>query len=198
MLKVNKFVSPFIFLLFLLLNNNLKAQEFYKGNPWLFNYNLNILIEDAEQFRSYFNGTQVKWNISPFNFSAEKRMKRGTAIVFNIGSNLYPINQQIDGLTLIKPVDIFYFETGYKYNLNYVVKEDNKFDPYFEIDAGLWVKNNEIQPSLGVGFGFNHWFTNNIGLRSNFQYKFLYDPNYAKASNRTLTSISLGIVHIVN
>lgn len=167
MLQKVKSLTLVVLLIITSLSNNLKSQDFYKGNPWLFNYSLNIVIEDAEQFKSYFNGNKIVWNISPFNFCAEKRLNKGKAFLINVGSSIYPLNQKLDGRTLKKPVDVFSIESGLKFNFNYLVKEDNKFDPYIQIDAGIWTRGSKAYPSVGVGFGFNHWFSNTFGIRAN-------------------------------
>lgn len=211
MLQKAKSFILVVLLIITFLSNDLKAQDFYKGNPWLFNYSLNIVIEDAEQFKTYFNGNKIVWNISPFNFCAEKRLNKGKAFLINVGSSLYPLNQQLDGRTLKKPVDVFSIESGLKFNFNYLVKEDNKFDPYIQIDAGIWTRGNKAYPSVGAGFGFNHWFSNTFGIRGNIQYKDIITAyeinlpdrrvsksNNVKKSNEGLVVIGFGIVHIVN
>ncbi len=209
--KILKSSNLIVLCILMILSSALKAQDFYKGNPWLFNYNVNIVIEDAEQFRSYFNGKKIVWNISPFNFCAEKRLNKGKAFLINVGSSLYPLNQQIDGTTLKKPVDVFSIEGGLKFNFNYLVKEDNKFDPYIQIDAGFWTRGSKAYPSIGAGFGFNHWFSNTFGIRANIQYKDIVtafeinlpdrrvsNSSNAKTSNEGLVVVGFGIVHIVN
>lgn len=173
------------------------AQDFYRNNPWIFGYNASIVIEDAQQFKGYFNRTPVKWNFSPFNFTAEKRLTHGGGLGFSIGSNVYPNKQRMDGLTLTKPVDIFNIESSYRYNFNYVVKEDNNFDPFIGALAGIWLKSNEAFPTIGVFFGFNQWITNSFGFTSGIQYKALFKSEDEIRSNG-LIQINLGIVHIVN
>jgi hypothetical protein len=196
----NSILIKFYLVLILAFGINSKsilAQDFYKGEPWLFSYNVNFVIEDAQQFRVYFNAEKIKWNFSPFNFTAEKRLKNGFGMTFMIGSNVYPEGQQISGLTIDEPLDLFNTEVGVKYNFNYLIKEDNKFDPYGIVTGGIWVKADKLLPTYGIGFGFNHWFSNYIGMTSNFQYKILKDFEDNKPDDG-LVQIGFGLVHIVN
>ncbi len=174
------------------------AQDFYKGNPWILNYSLNVVIEDLGQFKGYFNNTPIVWNLSPFNFCAEKRLNYGTAVNFSINNSLYPINQQIDGQKLRKPQDVFSIETGLKFNLLQLIKESHKFDPFIEVNTGIWSVSYNTLPFIGAGFGFNYWFSNTIGLRANFQQKFILASEHTKSANNGLQLIGLGILHIVN
>jgi hypothetical protein len=150
-----------------------------------------------EQVLKLSNAEKIKWNFSPFNFTAEKRLKNGFGMTFMIGSNVYPEGQQISGLTIDEPLDLFNTEVGVKYNFNYLIKEDNKFDPYGIVTGGIWVKADKLLPTYGIGFGFNHWFSNYIGMTSNFQYKILKDFEDNKPDDG-LVQIGFGLVHIVN
>jgi hypothetical protein len=211
MLKGLKFIKLFCSISLYFLSFEINAQDAYKGNFWLFSYNYNLIIEDVSQFKGFFNGNKIVWNTSPFNFSAEKRFNKGKAFVFNVGSSLYPINQMINGITIKKPEDVFYTELGFKYNLNGLIEEDNKFDPFLEVNSGVWAISNKAYPIIGAGFGFNHWFSNSFGIKANFQYRMLLTNYEVKLNDRVgineshinperdgLLQLGLGIIHKVN
>ncbi len=178
--------NTFKFLLLLLslicFDFKLRAQDVYKGNPWLISFGGNLIIEDGSQFKGYINNEPIKWNLSPFTFGAEKRLNNGFALAGNIGSNIFPEKQKISNESLKTSSDVIFIDFYAKYNFNAILKDTSNFDPFLEIGPGYMFKKGQNATSINLCFGFNYWINNKFAIAAAAAYKFglIYAPDAQK------------------
>ena len=151
---------------------NLNAQNIYKGNPWIFSFGGNLIIEDGSQFKGYIENKPILWNLSPLTLGVEKRLKKGFAINSILGTNIYVEKQKIANETLKKSSDVVFVELNGKYNINSFLKDTTYFDPFIGAGFGYIFKNGQNTCSLNLCFGFNYWITNKFAINTTSSYKF--------------------------
>jgi len=161
-----------------------------KNNPWAITIGANAVDfypvgEDTPQgefFDEYFNATD-HWNILPslstisvskyltdgFTFTAKGSINR----IDKFGSNFDPITGEE---TTNKLDDLTYYGLDGKvsYSLMEVIKSKT-IDPYVGVGGGYtWV--DEIGAgTLNGSFGFNFWFSENLGLNLESTYKHAFE-----------------------
>ena len=145
---------------------NVSAQD--ANNPWVVGFGVNVVDfynGDAfgDQIDDYVGSND--WNILPSisRISADKYIDKGFSLQLAGSLN------QIKTLKTEDDSDFLYwaFDAIVKYDLNNLVGDTSWFDPYVYLGGGYTSVDSEGEGMLNVGFGFNSWFNENLGL--NFQ-----------------------------
>lgn len=174
---------------------NCVAQK--KNNKhFILSYGANIIFEDRDQFVSYLNNQSVLWNISPITFGIEKRLNNLFGLSANLGSNLYPEKQKINGLTLKVPKDVLYLDLYCKLNLLAILKYKSSFDPYLTIGTGYLNRGLVNEINLNLGSGFNYWINDIYGINLNAVYK-INQPFVFENTPKDLLQVSIMLVQTI-
>jgi outer membrane protein OmpA-like peptidoglycan-associated protein len=151
--------------------SNVSAQD--ENNPWAVSFGVNAvdaysatgtLFSSEGQIADAF-GTQ-DWNILPSisRITAEKYLEKGFSLQLAGSIN------KIDFINTENDADALYWsiDAVVKYDLNRLVGETGWFDPYVLLGGSYVALGDEGEGMLNVGFGFNTWINDNLGL--NFQH----------------------------
>ena len=152
--------------------SNVSAQD--ENNPWVVGFGFNVV--DFYQGSNDFTGNlkdlmgNGDWNFLPSisRFTAEKYLEKGFSLQLAGSLN------KITTLSAKDDVDFLYYSLGVnvKYDLNNLIGETPQwFDPYVYLGGDYVSANSKGEGMLNVGFGFNTWFSDNIGLSYQSGYK---------------------------
>jgi outer membrane protein OmpA-like peptidoglycan-associated protein len=146
------------------LGSNVNAQD--ANNPWAVGFGVNIV--------DFYNGSdfgnQMKdllgnkdWNVLPSisRITAEKYLEKGFSLQLTGSLN------KITSFKSIDDVDFLYYSLGanVKYDVNNLIGDTSKwFDPFVYLGGDFVSANSNSEGMLNVGFGFNTWFNENLGL----------------------------------
>jgi hypothetical protein len=163
---------------------------------YIISYGANLVFEDKYQFVNYVNNKEILWNISPITFGIEKRLNSLFGILGCIGSNLYPENQKISGITINEPKDVFYLDFLGKLNLLTVLKYKSMFDPFITVGTGYYYRSAANEINLNIGAGFNYWINDIYGINVNAVYK-INEPLVDENTQKDLLQVSFMLVQTI-
>jgi len=164
-------------MLLVLVYSNANAQD--KNNPWQITIGANAVDfyptgEDAplgDIFSEYFNVSD-HWNILPSlsTISVSKYLSDGFS--FGVAGSINTIDKWGDAS--VDDLSYYGIDGTIKYSLQDLIGS-NVFDPYLGVGGGYtWV--DEIGAgTLNGTFGFNLWFSENIGLTIQSSYKHAFE-----------------------
>ena len=172
--------------------SNVNAQD--SNNPWAFSLGVNAVDlrqgTGFEDIAKDFLGNS-DWNImtSISRFTAEKYLDKGFTLQGAVSLN--------DLKTFYAKNDIdaryYAFDINVKYDLNNLFGDTAWFDPYILLGGGytyLDFQSDDLKEGmLNLGYGFNFWLGENIGLN----YQAVAKRNFAKKVNDHFQH-SLGVV----
>ena len=146
--------------------SNVNAQD--SNNPWAISFGVNAVdIRGNANFSDILKdyvGTS-DWSVLPSisRISAEKYLKDGFSL--QLAGSLNKLD---------KAGDVLYFaiDANVKYDVNKLVdytfgSTSQYFDPYVYLGFGITSVDKVNETMLNVGFGFNTWFNDSLGI--NFQ-----------------------------
>jgi hypothetical protein len=196
---MNKFIKTAIKFSFLFLSififKNCIAQK-KKNNNYIISYGANLVFEDKNQFVKYINNEEILWNVSPITFGIEKRLNSTFGVAGYIGSNLYPENQRMGGITIKEPKDVFYFDLQGKLNLLSILKYKSSFDPFVSMGTGYYYRSATNEINLNMGGGFNYWINGIYGINLNLVYK-INEPLVPEKTQKDLLQVSFMLVQTI-
>ena len=144
--------------------NITNAQD--KNNPWAVSFGVNnVDIMMPLEFSAVlddFVGAD-DWNILPSisRISAEKYLEEGFSLQLSGSMNkLYHTTARntADGI-------LYYaLDAIVKYDLNNLVGDTSWFDPFVYLGGGYTSIDSQGEGTYNVGYGFNTWFNENLGL----------------------------------
>lgn len=184
----------FVLATILIFKNGIAQQK--NNKSYIISYGANLVFEDKNQFVSYINNEEILWNISPITFGIEKRLNSLIGILGCIGSNLYPQKQNISGITLKEPKDVFYLDFLGKINLLTVLKYKSSFDPFVTVGSGYYQRSDANELNLNIGAGFNYWINDIYGLNLNAVYK-INEPLVTENIHKDLLQVSFMLVQTI-
>ena len=151
-------------LLMVLTVNISTAQD--NNNPWAVSFGANIvdnkvdqdLLGTAKDWMGYRD-----WNVLPSisRVSAEKYLEKGFSL---------QLAGSMNKITYFKTLDdedgLLYYAVDaiVKYDLNNLVGDTSWFDPFVYAGGGYTSIDSVGEGLYNVGFGFNTWFNENLGL----------------------------------
>lgn len=150
--------------------SNVSAQD--ENNPWAISFGVNAV--DVYNGNGDFFAADGQlddligakdWNILPSisRITAERYLEKGFSLQLAGSINKITfINEADDTDELYWSID-----AAVKYDLNRLVGETGWFDPYVLLGGSYVSLGDEGEGMLNAGFGFNTWFSENLGL--NFQ-----------------------------
>jgi OmpA-OmpF porin, OOP family len=151
-------------LLMVLTVNTTTAQD--NNNPWAVSFGANIVDNKVDQdllgtVKDLMGPTD--WNVLPSisRVSAEKYLEKGFSLQLAGSMNkitYFKTLDDVDGL-LYYAVDAIV-----KYDLNNLVGDTSWFDPFVYAGGGYTSIDSVGEGLYNVGFGFNTWFNENLGL----------------------------------
>ncbi|MFS4415572.1 OmpA family protein [Maribacter sp. 2307ULW6-5] len=152
--------------------NSMQAQD--ENNPWQVQFGVNAIdvypTGDVSSFGNEFFNATDHWNILPsISFIG---VSRSIGDGFSIGArgSLNKISKFGDDA--VDDLSHYALDGTIKYNF---IKRETVIDPFIEIGGGYtWV--DEIGAgTVNGGLGFNVWFTENIGLTLQSNYKHAFE-----------------------
>ena len=151
-------------LLMVLTVNTTTAQD--NNNPWAVSFGANIVDNKVDQdllgtAKDWMGFTD--WNVLPSisRVSAEKYLEKGFSLQLAGSMN------KIDDFKTLDDVDgLLYYAVDaiVKYDLNNLVGDTSWFDPFVYAGGGYTSIDSVGEGLYNVGFGFNTWFNENLGL----------------------------------
>ncbi|GMN06664.1 OmpA family protein [Croceitalea sp. MTPC5] len=178
-----KHVSKFLVVALMVLGlNNIQAQD--ENNPWQVSFGVNAIdvfptndnststnlpaYETGSLFSEYFN-TNDHWNIIPS--ISYIGVSRYIGDGFSVGARGSLNRIENLGDVQIEDVSHYAIDGTIKYN----ILKNTTIDPFVEIGGGYtWV--NEIGAgTFNGGIGANVWFSDNVGLNFQTQYKHAFE-----------------------
>ena len=162
--------------------NNLQAQD--QNNPWLISVGVNAVdvfptgsdnvnpnlpaFETGSLFSEFFNAND-HWNILPSvsTISVSRYIGDG----FSVGAR-GSLNR-IDNLGDTDVNDLSYF--GIDGTIKYNILENYIIEPFVEIGGGYTWFDEIGAGTVNGGVGFNVWFTDNLGITLQSQYKHSFE-----------------------
>jgi len=175
----------FVFLIVFTVNN-LQAQD--ENNPWAFDFGTNAVDFFPTNHPSIIsaNGDSAGWmdefaNAKDhYNFLASpiSRIHVGKYLNdgFTLGAGVSFNN--INQIGEMSGSDNSYIglDMDVRYDLNNIILKNSKwFDPYATIGGGYTLLDDEGNGTLNGGLGLNLWFTDNLGLNLQSNYKHSFD-----------------------
>ncbi|NJB36977.1 OmpA family protein [Croceivirga sp. JEA036] len=174
-----KHLSKFLVVALLVLGlNNLSAQD--ENNPWLVSFGVNAVdgyptnadpadgVITSSLFDEYFNVSD-HWNIIPS--ISYVSVSRYVGDGFSVGAR-GSLNR-IEKLGDVSVDDLSHYAVDG--TIKYNILQNTKLDPFVEIGGGYtWI--DEIGAgTVNGGIGLSYWFTENVGLTLQTQYKHVFE-----------------------
>ncbi len=157
--------------------NNIQAQD--ENNPWQISFGINAIdvfptndpnnaFSSSTLFNEYFN-VNDHWNILPSVSYVGVSKYIGDGFSVGARGSLNRIDKLGDAR--VDELSHYAIDGTIKYN----ILKNTKVDPFVEIGGGYtWV--DEIGAgTFNGGVGVNYWFTDNIGLTLQTQYKHVFE-----------------------
>ncbi|MEM7379970.1 MAG: OmpA family protein [Bacteroidota bacterium] len=157
--------------------NNLQAQD--ENNPWQVSFGVNAIdvypTNDSDAsyptgslFREYFNAND-HWNILPSISYVAVSKSVGDGFSVGVRGSLNRISKLGD----VSADDLSHYAVDG--TIKYQILKNTKLDPFVEVGGGYtWV--DEIGAgTVNGGIGVNYWFTDNIGVTLQTQYKHAFE-----------------------
>ena len=151
--------------------NNIQAQD--ENNPWQISFGVNAVdvypTGDVSSFGDEFFNASDHWNILPSisYVSVSKAVGDG----FSVGAR-GSLNK-ITNLGDIKVGDLSYYAIDGTIKYNFL--KNTVIDPFLEIGGGYTWVDEVGAGTVNGGLGLNFWFTENIGLTLEAQYKHAFE-----------------------
>jgi len=175
----------FVFLIVFTVNN-LQAQD--ESNPWAFDFGTNAVDFFPTNHPSIIsaNGDSAGWldefanARDHYNFLASpiSRIHVGKYINdgFTLGAGVSFNNIDQIGENSVADMTYIGLDMDIRYDLNNIFLKNSKwFDPYAAIGGGYTLIDDEGNGTLNGGLGLNLWFTENLGLNMQSNYKHSFD-----------------------
>jgi outer membrane protein OmpA-like peptidoglycan-associated protein len=140
--------------------NNANAQD--EENPWMLNFSTNVIdVTDGE------SGNILPWLSK---ISATRYLGKGFGL--ELAGSVNKIERPwSEGEATYAAIDL-----NFKYDLNKILGDTKWFDPYLYAGVGEnWVGTKDGL-SLNLGFGFNSWFNDHLGMNIQTGYKSVNTP----------------------
>ncbi len=164
---------------------NLQAQD--ENNPWSLDFGTNAVDFYPTNHPSMVtpNGNSTTWfdNFNNakdhYNFLASpiSRIHVGKYIAdgFSLGAAASFNNITKVGDARIADQAYIGLDMDIRYDLNKLIGDTKWFDPYATIGGGYTIMDDKGNGTLNGGLGLNFWFTENIGLNLQSNYKHSFD-----------------------
>ncbi|NAS12462.1 OmpA family protein [Poritiphilus flavus] len=157
--------------------NNVQAQD--ENNPWQVSFGVNAIdvypTNDSDAsyptgslFSEYFNAND-HWNILPSISYVAVSKSVGDGFSVGVRGSLNRISKLGD----VSADDLSHYAVDG--TIKYQILKNTKLDPFVEVGGGYtWV--DEIGAgTVNGGIGVNYWFSDNIGLTLQTQYKHAFE-----------------------
>ncbi|MBS9774106.1 MAG: OmpA family protein [Tenacibaculum sp.] len=166
----------------------LQAQEKQKtennSNKWIITAGANIVDirtpkNLGEAFKDYLGPRDFNFSGVPLKVTVERSLN--DAFSMQIGASMNKIQKGFDWDKGDFKTDILFlaFDGKLKYDLNNLFGETGRFDPFIETGFGVTEYDHHAMVNLKAGWGFNFWFTDNVGINLNST----YNHNFEKSGN---------------
>ncbi|MEE9349014.1 MAG: OmpA family protein [Flavobacteriaceae bacterium] len=164
---------------------NLQAQD--ENNPWSFDFGTNAVDffptnhpsiisanGDSAGLFDEFGNQRDHYNFLP---SPVSRFHVGKYISNGISAGAAVSFNNIDQVGEMSQSDESYIgiDMDLRYDLNNLIGETKWFDPYVTIGGGYTIIDEDGNGTLNGGLGTNLWFTDNVGLNLQSNYKHSFD-----------------------
>ncbi len=166
--------------------NNIQAQD--ENNPWQVSFGVNAIdvypTGDVSSFGNEFFNANDHWNILPSISYVGVSKSVGDGLSIGARGSLNKISKFGD--TAVDDLSHYAVDGTIKYNL----LKNTVVDPFLEIGGGYtWI--DEIGAgTVNGGVGFNFWFTENLGLTIQTQYKHAFE-DYGATHFQHLAGLSV-------
>ncbi len=167
-----------------------KLKKFFKETPWVFTLSGHVVDDDGKPFDKLFNARN-SWNFLyfPAKIGIEGEYREGWSFGTDCGYTQFQpgkaINSEIQTTT-----STFFSADGFvKYKLKGIFGNMAWFDPYAIAGYGYTLRTaayNKNAMTANVGFGFNIWIWQNLGLNAQSMAKFAVIKNTSNYLNHSV------------
>lgn len=161
-------------------------------SSWVVGLGINVVDDSATPFGRDFIKVKESWNMVPYpsRISVGRFLKNGLGVEAIATYNRYKEGKLVDGRTNAELLEYYAIDGQLSYDLNKLVGETGRFDPYINSGAGYSSIGSEGRVTANAGFGFNTWFNDKWGLNFNTMGKW----GIKEGSTKQLQH-SAGVVH---
>ena len=176
---INKKILLLVSILFLI-NHMLYSQD--EDDKWVVGVGINVVDIRTPNgivgiVKDYGNGTIEDLNMYGGFFRAYVGRYLFEGISFQVAGSANKIKKGF-GYSTGDPLlndSFFALDAKFKYSIKYLLKKPaDVFDPFVLMGGGYSKIGEDSNMNIGIGWGFNLWFTNSIGL--NFQSDYNHNP----------------------
>ena len=188
-LKMKHLKKVLITLLAVISFGSLKAQD--ANNPWAIGFGINSVWSNDEANTDKLSTilSTKEWNMvqSLSRISAARYIDDGFTIegVFTFN------NVKRSASTNVEGISYYAFDTNLRYDLNNILGETSRFDPYAIIGGGYTWLDNIGAGTFNAGLGFNFWVKDNFGLNFSAINKHVFNDGFALAANHLQASAGI-------
>lgn len=177
--RAYKKIGLFLSILFLM-NYTIYSQD--SDDNWVVGIGVNTVDIRTPKgisgiFKDYTNGSIEDLNMSGafVRVFAAKYLKKGMTLQLSLSANKIEKGfNYSDGDPLLDD-SFFAVDTKLRYDVNRLIGETSWFDPFVLAGVGYSKIGDTSNFNIGAGWGFNAWFSRNVGL--NFQSDYNHNPS---------------------
>ncbi len=151
-------------------------------SSWVVGVGVNIVDDSATPFGSDFLRIEETWNMVPYpsRVSLGKFFSNGIGIEAIGTYNRYKVGKLVDGEINDNLREYLAFDGKVSYDLNKLVGETGRFDPYIHAGGGYSSIGGLGRTTFNTGFGFNTWLSDKWGVNLNTMGKWGLKENSTK------------------
>lgn len=153
-------------------------------NKWVIGIGVNgVDIRDQnnveEMFKDYLsiNFNDVNMSDAFFRVSVSNYLKNGFSVQISTSLNKIKKGYNYKPQDQLQNLSFFAVDAKVKYDLNSIIDETGRFDPYILLGLGYSRIDVLSGFNLGAGYGFNVWLTNALGLNFQSDYNHFLQAN---------------------
>ncbi len=161
--------------------NQMNAQD--NNNPWAIGFGINAVdfyptnpgLPGHGSWFNEFANADDHYNIVPSVSRLSVGRYLADGFSFEVSGTVNKITKVGDN----EVADLSYFglDGAVKYDLNELIGNTGWFDPYAAVGGGYTWLDEFGAGTFNGGFGFNVWFSDNIGLNVESKYKHTFESN---------------------
>lgn len=164
-------------------SSQMDSNDSIVSSSWIVGLGLNI-VDDSGDNSFIPSSVSEEWNFFPFpsRLSIGRYFENGIGVEVIGSVNMYKAGKTIDNQILNQDEPYWAVDSRITYDLNNVLGETGKFDPYAGAGLGYTRASGLTRSTINAVVGFRYWFTQSWGLDVNGTAKWYIDN---EATNHT-------------